>query len=370
MFPHLKYTETEVDDYISGVAPEMVEASLAKERHDWFDLLNLISEAARPFLPEMRRLAQIARRRYYGKTVSVYAPLYIGNTCINSCRYCDFRRQHTGTVRRNLTLDEIRAEAEAIRKTGIDSLLVVAGEDPKVNTVAHLAEVGRLLKTIFSYLALEVAPQSEDGYRELFAAGFEGLTCFQETYDQTLYREMHPAGPKADYEWRLNTQLRAGRAGFRILGCAFLLGLGPWRREAASLAAHAFYLMRECYEAKVQFAFPRICRVDGGFTPPCEVDECDLELMMLAFRIVFPQCCMTVSPREAPEFRDRIVLTAADNMSAGSRVTPGGYAVMAGERSADVAQFTLSDARSPEEVFAAIRTHGQDVVFKNWDRRI
>ena len=196
------------------------------------------------------------------------------------------------------------------------------------------------------------------------------MTCFQETYDQALYREMHPSGLKADYDWRLNTQLRAGRAGFRVLGCAFLLGLGPWRREAASLAAHAFYLMRECYEAKVQFAFPRICRVDGGFVPPCEVDDEDLEQMMLAFRIVFPQCCMTVSTREAPAFRDRIVLTAADNMSAGSRVTPGGYAVLGKERSADVAQFTLSDSRPPAEVFAAIRANGQEVVFKNWDNRI
>ena len=246
----------------------------------------------------------------------------------------------------------------------------MAGEDPKVNTVAHLAEVGRLLKPMFSNLSLEVAPQTEEGYRELFAAGYEGLTCFQETYDQALYCEMHPAGPKADYDWRLNTQLRAGRAGFRVLGCAFLLGLGPWRREAASLAAHAFHLMRECYEAKVQFAFPRICRVDGGFVPPCEVDEGDLEQMMLAFRIVFPQCCMTVSTREAPAFRDRIVLTAADNMSAGSRVTPGGYAVLPKEHAEDVAQFTLSDSRPPAEVFAAIRANCQEVVFKNCDNRI
>ena len=370
MFPHLKYSEADVDGYISGATPEMVAASLGKARHDWFDLLNLISPAAYPLMGAMRDAAQIARRRYYGKTVSVYAPLYIGNTCINSCRYCDFRVQHTGTVRRNLTLDEIRAEAEAVRATGLDSLLVVAGEDPRVNTVAHLAEVGRLLKGLFSNLSLEVAPQTEDGYQELFAAGYEGLTCFQETYDRNLYREMHPAGPKADYDFRLGTQLRAGHAGFRLLGCAFLLGLGPWRREAASLAAHAFYLMRECYEAKVQFAFPRICRVEGGFVPPCEVDERDLELMMLAFRIVFPQCCMTVSTREPPEFRDRIVLTAADNMSAGSRVTPGGYAILTDNRKQDVAQFTLSDSRTPDEVYAAIRANGQEVVFKNWDNRI
>jgi 2-iminoacetate synthase len=370
MFPLLKFSESDVLERINAATPSDVAASVAKERRDWFDLLNLISPAAYSFMPQMREAARKARLRYYGKTVSVYAPLYIGNTCVNSCRYCDFRIQHKGTVRRNLTMDEIAMEADAVRATGIDSLLVVAGEDPKVNTVEHLAEVGRLLKRKFSNLSLEVAPQTEDGYRELFRAGFEGLTCFQETYDPVLYREMHPAGPKSNYEYRLWTQLRAGRAGFRQLGCAFLLGLGPWRPEAASLAAHAIYLMKECYQAKVQFAFPRFCRVDGGFVPPAEVEERDVDLMMLAFRMCFPQCCMTVSTREAPKFRDYIVQVAADNMSAGSRVTPGGYAVLEKERAADVAQFTLTDRRRPEEVYEAIRANGQEVVFKNWDNRI
>ena len=367
MFPLLKYTEEEVESIIAKTDSSAVLASLSKERRDWFDLLALISPAAYAHMDAMRDAARLARIRYYGKTVSVYAPLYIGNTCVNSCRYCDFRIQHTGTVRRNLSLDEIRREAEAVRATGIDSLLVVAGEDPRVNTVEHLAEVGRLLKSMFSNLSLEVAPQTEEGYRELFKAGYEGLTCFQETYDPVRYRYFHPAGPKSNYEFRLWTQLRAGRAGFRQLGCAFLLGLSKWRPEAASLAAHAIYLMRECYEAKVQFAFPRFCTAAEGFQPEFPVDERDLELMMLAFRIVFPQCCMTVSTREPPEFRDRIVQTAADNMSAGSRVTPGGYAVHA---EGDVAQFTLTDSRPPAAVYDAIRCNGQEVVFKNWDRRI
>lgn len=370
MFPLLKYNAQQVDDYFAKVTPEMVKASLAKARHDWFDLLNLISPAAYPFMDEMRVKARLARIRYYGKTVSVYAPLYIGNTCVNHCRYCDFRWEHTGTVRRNLTLDEIGVEAEAIRASGIDNLLIVAGEDPKVNTVKHFCDVARLLKPMFSNLSLEVAPQTEEGYRAMFEAGFESLTCFQETYDQERYKYFHPAGPKSNYEWRLWTQLRAGRAGFRILGCAFLLGLTPWRTEAASLAAHAMYLMKECYESKVQFAFPRFCRVDGGFVPPCEVSEEDVDLMMLAFRIVFPQCCMTVSTREAPAFRDYIVQVAADNMSAGSRVTPGGYAVLEKEHAADVAQFTLTDRRPPKEVYEAIKANGQEVVFKNWDNRI
>ncbi len=370
MFPLLKYTEEQVNAYYDKVTPEMVQASLAKEKHDWFDLLNLLSPAANAFKPQMREKAQLARRRYYGKTVSVYAPLYIGNTCINSCRYCDFRTSHTGTVRRDLTMDEIRLEAEAIRAGGIDSLLIVAGENPKVNSIAHFAEVGRMLKPMFSNLSLEVAPQTEEGYRELFKAGYESLTCFQETYDPERYKYFHPAGPKANYEFRLWTQLRAGKAGFRTLGCAFLLGLSPWRPEAASLGAHAFYLMKECYEAKIQFAFPRFCPVEGGFVPPCEVSEEDVDLMMLAFRIVFPQCCMTVSTREAPAFRDYIVQYAADNMSAGSRVTPGGYAVLEKEHAADVAQFTLTDQRPPAEVYAAIKANGQEVVYKNWDNRI
>ena len=370
MFPLLKYTEEQVNAYYAKVTPEMVRASLAKDRHDWFDLLNLLSPAAYPFLEEMRQKARKARIKYYGKTVSVYAPLYIGNTCVNSCRYCDFRIQHSGTVRRNLTCDEIRLEAEAVRATGIDSLLVVAGEDPRVNTVEHLCEVGRLLKGMFSNLSLEVAPQSEEAYRELFKAGYEGLTCFQETYDPVSYKYFHPAGPKSVYDWRIWTQLRAGRAGFRVLGCAFLMGLVPWRPEAASLGAHAFYLMKECYESKVQFAFPRLCPVEGGFQPDYPVDDRDLDLMMLAFRIVFPQCCMTVSTREAPAFRDYIVQYAADNMSAGSRTTPGGYAVLEQEKKKDVAQFVLTDSRPAAEVYAAIKANGQEVVYKTWDNRI
>ncbi|MBQ7667211.1 MAG: radical SAM protein [Kiritimatiellae bacterium] len=367
MFPHLKTPKAEIEARIAAATESDAVASATKERPGFFDLLNLISPAASGCMPLLRSRAAQERRRYYGRTVSVYAPLYIGNTCVNSCRYCDFRVQHQGTARKDLTMDEILMEAAAVRASGIDSLLVVAGENPRVNSVEHLAEVGRELKKRFSYLALEVAPQTEEGYRTLFKAGFEGLTCFQETYDEERYGYFHPAGPKSNYRFRLETQSRAGRAGFRTLGIAFLLGLVPWRLEAASLAAHALWLQKECWRSRIQFAFPRFCPTEGGFQPEHPVCDGDLEQMMLAFRIVFPRCCMTVSTREAPAFRDAIVQTAADNMSAGSRVTPGGYAVAA---DGDVAQFTLTDKRPPEEVFAAIRANGQEVVFKNWDNRI
>ena len=363
MFPELRFSESEIRRMIDSATPEAVLNSLAKEKRNYFDLLNLISPAAMECLPQMREVSRKCRLRYYGKTVTIYAPLYISNSCVNGCKYCDFNIRHK-YERKSLTLDEIRQEADAILAMGIDSLLIVAGEDPVRMSVDYLCEVGQMLKEKFSYLSLEIAPQEEEGYRRLFEAGYEGLTLFQETYNQELYKELHPVGPKRVYDFRVWSQLRAGRAGMRTLGMAFLLGLDEWRMEAASLGAHALYLQKECWQSKLQFAFPRITPVSDGFQPAHPVNDADLEQMMLAFRIVFPESGITISTREAPEFRDRMMICCADNMSAGSRVTPGGYAALADK---DVGQFTLNDSRSVAEVEAAIRANGQEVVHKYWD---
>lgn len=366
MFPELKLSQTEVSTLIAQTTPAQVAAAMTQPRCSFFDLLHLLSPAAATLLPQMRDASARCRRRYYGQTVTVYAPLYISNYCINGCRYCDFNSRHQFD-RKALTLDEIAREADAIRAMGIDSLLVVAGEDPHRMSTDFLAQVGQLLQKQFSYLSLEVAPQSEEGYRHLFQAGFEGLTLFQETYNQELYKELHPYGPKSNYEFRLWSQLRAGRAHMRNLGMAFLLGLDDWKTEAASLAAHAFYVQRECWQSKLQFAFPRLTEVSDGFQPPAPVNEADLEQLMLAFRIVFPEASITISTRESPEFRDAMMPICADNMSAGSKVTPGGYAVLADQ---DVGQFTLNDSRSVAEVMAAIRHNQLEVVRKYWDKAL
>lgn len=362
MFPLLKFSEEEILARIAATDKSQVLASIRKEKCDFFDLLNLLSPHARDFFPEMRAAATKKRQRYFGKTVSIYAPLYISDSCVNGCKYCDFNSRHH-YQRTVLTLEQIEQEADAVKAMGIDSLLIVAGEDPRFINTEFLTKVGKMLSQKFSYLSLEIAPQTEESYRALFEAGFEGLTLFQETYQQDLYKELHPYGPKSNYENRLWSQLRAGKGGMRILGMAFLLGLADWRLEAASLAAHAIYLQKQCWQSRVQFAFPRITPISGGFQPEFPVDDEILEQLMLAFRIVFPECSMTVSTREEPDFRDRIVVTCADNMSAGSRVTPGGYAIEVEESG----QFTLNDCRSVEEVVQAIRRNGQEVVVKNWD---
>ena len=320
------------------------------------------SELLRWPLPDLRAEARRVRLARFGRTVALFAPLYISNRCINACRYCDFSSRHHTLPRITLSLDEIRREGEAIAATGIRSLLIVAGEDPRHVTLDYLCALPALLGDRFESLSLEVAPQSEEAYRALFAAGYQGLTCFQETYDRALYPTLHPVGPKHDFAWRLGTQLRAGRAGFRTLGLAFLMGLRDWHSEAEALAAHARMLMKTCWQARIQFAFPRIRPVDGGFIPAAPVDDETLERLMLAFRIAFPEASITLSTREAPAFRDRMAELCADTLSAGSHVTPGGYA----HPTDQTAQFSLADTRSAADVIAALRARHLDPIFKQW----
>ncbi|MCP3968301.1 MAG: 2-iminoacetate synthase ThiH [Lentisphaerae bacterium] len=364
MFPFLKADEGQIKNAINNTTPQQVESVLKSERLDFNGILSLLSPAAAEFIEPMRRRATINRLRNFGRTVSFYAPLYISNKCVNSCKYCDFNINHKFD-RKDLTLDDVMQEAEALKAQGIDSLLLVAGEDPKGVTIEYLEEIAAALKTLFSYISIEVAPMDEAGYKRLFEAGVDGVTLYQETYNQPLYDDLHPAGPKRDYMYRLRSHLRAGKAGMRNLGMGFLLGLYDWRTEAASLAAHSIYIRKHCWRSKIQYSFPRITPIKDQFDVPIPVNEQELEQLMLAFRIAFPESDMTVSTRETADFRNRIIQTCAANMSAGSKVTPGGYAV---EADKDVGQFSLNDTRTVEEVKNDIQSLNLEAVSKYWDR--
>ncbi|MBU8901364.1 MAG: 2-iminoacetate synthase ThiH [Victivallales bacterium] len=366
MLPYLKKTEEQISAYLAGVNVDMVKSSLRKERRDFQDLLNLISPAAKQTVEQMRPIAAAYRKMHFGKTVRLYTPLYISNKCINSCAYCDFNVK-SRTPRKTLTLDEIIEEAKAIKALGIDSLLLVAGEDPKSMPVEFLEQVVKEMKKYFSYLSIEIFPLDTAGYKRLFDAGVDGLTLYQETYNQKLYKELHPSGPKSDYMSRIDAISRGGKAGIRTLGIGFLLGLYDWRMESASLAAHAIWLRKHFWKSKIQFSFPRLTPISTGFQAIAPVSEENLEQMMLAFRIVFPEMDMTISTRESADFRNKIVMTCAGNISAASKVTPGGYANTEEE---DVGQFMLTDIRSVEEIKNDLKGKGLETVSKYWDRCI
>ncbi len=338
---------------------------------------------------ELELMAQHAARltrQFFGKTMRLFAPLYLSNECINVCEYCGFSRNNP-ILRVTLSLDQTEAEARHLGAQGFRNILLVAGEHPKFVGSGYLEDVVRRLIPIVPSLSLEVGPMETAEYLPIVQAGAEGLVVYQETYDTAQYATLHKAGPKQNFDWRLDCPERAYAAGFRRLGIGALFGLAPWREEALHLAAHTEYLQKQCWKSYLTLSFPRIRPAAGEFAPLTAFKDRDLVQTILAFRITFPQVGLILSTRERPEFRDALAPLGITTMSAGSHTEPGGY-TGAGkddlhttergrrvELSADdrakatgaTVQFAISDERSPQEVAERLRQLGLDPVWKDWE---
>ena len=390
MFPECKLSAQAVDDYVKKVTLDMVYNSLNKEKMVFSDFLNFISpvvQSSEECLERMRQRAREIKHQYFGKTVRIYSPLYISSFCVNNCVYCGFRCTNKHK-RKRLTKQEIIDEAMIIKGYGIDSLLLVSGEDPHAVSVDFLADVVKELKNHFSYISIEIQPMSEAEYSKLYEAGVHGLALYQETYNEDLYKTLHLRGPKADYHKRLDCTENGAKAGFYNLGLGALLGLEKWRSEVVSLAAHGLWLKKKYWTSKIQFSFPRITETEGGFKVPNPVSEEDLEQIMLAFRLFFHEADIFISTRESAEFRKNIVNNCASHISGGSQVTPGGYAeyeeqclklseqqkatcdgvtIDVNHLTDDLGQFTMHDCSSVEAVCRDMKDLNIEVVFKDWD---
>ncbi|MGD0078470.1 MAG: 2-iminoacetate synthase ThiH [Sedimentisphaerales bacterium] len=326
-------------------------------------LLILISPAAENYIEQMAQIAHQLTLQRFGKTVRLYAPLYVSNFCVNGCIYCGFSTNHRFS-RIRLTVKQALAEAETIAKEGFRDLLLVSSEDKKFITVDYLAELASKLRPKFSSLSVEIYQMSTEEYAKLFAAGIEGVTLYQETYDRETYRKYHPAGPKADYDYRLSAADSFGQAGMREIGLGALLGLDDWRLETLALAEHAHYLMKRYWKSRVSFSFPRL-------RPAKDVDSAQFNLlsdknlvqMILALRLCFADAGMTISTREPAHLRDQFVKLGITRMSAGSKTNPGGYSTHADS----VGQFDIDDSRSPAQIAAMLKSQGLEPVWKDWD---
>lgn len=366
MFPECKISEADLGRYWPTVTPAMVRESLNREKLTFTDFLNLISPAGAGLMDELRNRAAEAKRTHFGQTVRLYSPLYISSYCKNNCVYCAFKSSHRAT-RRRLTLEEILREAAIIKGYGIDSLLLVSGEDNRISA-DFLAEAVRELKKMFSYISIEIYPMEKDDYRKLFEAGVHGLTVYQETYQEDLYKKLHPSGPKSDYRRRLRAPDDGAAAGFYNVGLGFLLGLYDWRTEAVSLAANGLWLRKKHWRTKIQFSFPRITPIPGGYDAPSPVSQDELEQLMLAFRIFFQEADMFISTREKREFRMHMAPICVSHISGGSQVVPGGYAEAEQRKEKDdLGQFTVNDASSVASVCKDLKAIGLEPVFKDWD---
>jgi len=353
-----------VQELIGSRTADDVRAALAAAgQYDPARLAALVSPAAAPLLEALaQRSAQWTRQRF-GHAVQFFAPLYVSNFCCNGCRYCGFNHTTQGTVRRALTLDEAEAEAACLAAQGFAHLLLVSGEDAEHVPPSWFAALARRLRPRVASLQAEIYALTRDDYAALAEAGIDGITMFQETYNPQVYAHVHPAGPKRDFANRLDAVERAAQAGMTFLGLGALLGLNDWREEAFYLGLHAAYLQRKYWRVSVAFSFPRMRPAHGGMPPPHPLADAHLVQLMCALRVQLPDATLTLSTRERPDFRERMVRLAANKISAGAKTTPGGYARMTDAE----AQFEVADPRPLAEVAAAVRAMGFDPVMKDWD---
>lgn len=326
-------------------------------------LVILLSPAAEYYLEQMAQQARHLTLQRFGKTIQLYAPLYLSNVCINSCRYCGYNR--TNKIKRTrLTIEQAMADADVIADEGFRHLLLVSGEDRAFITTDYLTTLSEHLRCRFSSLSIEIYPMSRKDYEALFLAGIDGVTLYQETYDRDIYAQYHLAGPKADYDYRLQTPDRFASAQMRRIGLGVLLGLADWRVETLALAEHAAYLMKKYWRSQVSFSFPRIrparC-VENQW--PYLVSDKNLVQMMLALRLCFADAGMVLSTRERASFRDNVINLCITQISAGSKTNPGGYSSV--KEAAE--QFEIADTRTPAQVAQMICAHGYEPVWKDWD---
>lgn len=338
------------------------------------DFARLISPAAESQLETMCRLSQASTLKHFGKTMRMFAPLYLSNECVNVCRYCGFSR-HNDIPRITLSLEEVEHEARLLHKQGFRSILLVAGEHPKYVSNGYVESVVRRLAKSFPSIALELGPLESIRYEPLVKAGCEALIVYQETYDEPIYRSLHTAGPKKHFHWRMDTAERAYEAGFRRLGIGALFGLHDWRQEAISLACHAQHLTRVCWKAQVSLSLPRMRPAAGEFEQVEFLPDHQFVQLIAALRLFLPRAGITLSTREPATLRDGLIPLGITSMSAGSSTEPGGYSAFdessftpKDEQPGE--QFHIADERPPAAVAKAIAKAGYEPIWKDFDQSL
>lgn len=325
------------------------------------DFAVLISPAAQHFLEEMALRSVTLTRKRFGKTIQLFAPLYLSNECQNICTYCGFSLTNK-IPRKTLTTDEILEEARVLKSRGIEHVLLVTGEAQKTVGTDYIGKAIDILQPHFANISIEVQPLEEEEYRFLISKGLYSVLVYQETYHQERYHLYHPKGKKSNFHYRLDTPDRLGLAGIHKIGLGALLGLEDWRTDSYFTAMHLEYLERTYWQTKFSVSFPRMRPYEGGEFSVHEMSEKDLLQLIFAWRIFRENLELSLSTRERAHFRDHALALGITTMSAASSTEPGGYA----HPDSALEQFEIDDQRSVEQIVQAIRKKDLDPVFKDW----
>ncbi|MHA4738775.1 2-iminoacetate synthase ThiH [Dyadobacter sp. MSC1_007] len=339
-----------------------VERAFHASKRTLEDFKALVSPAASAYLEPMANLSRELTRKRFGNTIQMYVPLYLANECTNICTYCGFSLDNK-VLRRTLTSKEILREVEVIKGMGYDHVLLVTGEANQTVHTEYFKKVLELIRPHFAQVSMEVQPLDQHEYEELIPLGLHSVLIYQETYHREDYRKHHPKGKKSNFNYRLETPDRLGRAGIHKMGLGVLIGLEDWRTDSFFTALHLNYLERTYWQTRYSLSFPRLRPFSGGLEPKVEMTDRELVQLICAYRIMNGEVEISLSTRESEKFRDHCIQLGVTSISAGSKTNPGGYAVAP----ESLEQFEISDERSPADIADMIRKSGYEPVWKDWD---
>ena len=307
-------------------------------------------------IEEMYRLAREIKLAFYGNRIVMFAPLYLSNYCVNGCVYCPYHLKNKHIARKKLTQDEVRAEVIALQDMGHKRLAIEAGEDPKMNPIEYILDC---IHTIYSVhhkngdirrVNVNIAATTVENYRRLKEAGIGTYILFQETYNKKSYLELHPTGPKHDYNYHTEAMDRAMEGGIDDVGLGVLYGLEGYQYEFAGLLMHAEHLEAVHGVGPHTISVPRIKHADD-IDPSAFDNSLSDELfakITACIRIAVPYTGMIISTRESEAVRERLLELGISQISGASRTSVGGYTE--DERPHDTEQFDVSDQRTLDEV--------------------
>ncbi|WP_448376256.1 [FeFe] hydrogenase H-cluster radical SAM maturase HydG [Fervidobacterium sp.] len=344
---------------------EILDKSLNKNRLEPEEVATLLNVEDPELLEEIFHAARTLKERIYGNRIVLFAPLYIGNDCVNDCVYCGFRTSNKEVYRKTLTFEELRNEVRALVSKGHKRLIVVYGEHPRYSP-QFIAETIRIIYETkvgngeIRRVNVNAAPQTVEGYKVIKEAGIGTFQIFQETYHQPTYKKLHPRGPKSNYAWRLYGLDRATIAGIDDVGIGALFGLFNWKFEVMGLIYHTIHLEERFGVGPHTISFPRIEPAVGSeisYNPPHKVSDEDFKKLVAIIRLAVPYTGMILTAREPAELRREVLKMGVSQIDGGSSIGIGSYSQDDPEK-VRKSQFILGDNRSLEEVIQDLLKEG------------
>lgn len=303
------------------------------------------------------KLAEQIKKDFYGNRIVMFAPLYLSNYCINGCTYCPYHAKNKHIARKQLSQEEIRREVIALQDMGHKRLALEAGEHPTLNTMDYYL---KSIETIYSIkhkngairrVNINIAATTVDNYRLLKEAGIGTYILFQETYHKEGYKELHPTGPKSDYNYHTEAMDRAMEGGIDDVGVGVLFGLDKYRYEFAGLLMHAEHLEAAFGVGPHTISVPRLRDADDIDSSAFKngIDDDTFAKIVACIRIAVPYTGMIISTRESQKVRERVLHLGISQISGGSRTSVGGYCEPEPEDEKSE-QFDVIDSRTLDEV--------------------